>query len=80
VDEEAMFLWWKDCYMVDGLCGLCGQIGIIHTEVASPAGIPCGGYFFCVCPNGQKLRECSGVNRPSKEFINRLNQLRNRWL
>lgn len=40
-----------------GLCGLCGNNGIIDTRghVRSPAGWPTGIRRFCICPNGRAL-------------------------
>lgn len=44
-------------FTADGLCSLCGQSGIIHTEgIRSPAGVITGRTNFCICPNGQALR------------------------
>ncbi len=68
-DDKQMFEWWLNCYGVKGFCGLCGQSGIIHTEVVSPGGVPCGGYFFCPCPNGQKMHELLGEDRPNESII-----------
>jgi len=49
---------FKYYFTSDGLCSLCGQSGIIHTEgIRSPAGVVTGRENFCICPNGQALRE-----------------------
>jgi hypothetical protein len=48
---------WLDEYVNNHLvCGLCGNSGKIITFVNTPSGEPCGGTFFCVCPNGRKLK------------------------
>jgi len=69
VTEIDLWQLWLDCYVVNGLCGLCGQSGIIHTAVKSPVGVPCGGYFFCLCPNGQTMRKQLGMDRPDEETV-----------
>lgn len=42
-----------------GLCGLCGQSGIIDTlgHVYSPAGFHCGVIAYCICPNGRAMKK-----------------------
>lgn len=41
------------------MCGLCGNTGTIDTtnSAKSPAGVSCGGKFFCVCPNGRARKK-----------------------
>ncbi len=41
-----------------GLCGLCGQHGVIDTrdKMFSPAGVECGVLAYCICPNGRTLK------------------------
>jgi hypothetical protein len=47
-----------------GLCDLCANTGIVDTTGAtSPAGVVCGGRHFCLCPNGQALRDANAVHR-----------------
>lgn len=49
---------WMEFISKDDLCGLCGQFGVIDTRgLKSPAGWPCGGLFFCICPNGRALKQ-----------------------
>ena len=50
---------WLDEYTVGHDCGLCGNSGIIDTRetVKDTEGEPCGGRFFCICPNGRKRKE-----------------------
>lgn len=62
---------WGELYRVDGtsLCGLCGQTGLVTTAASSPAGTPCGGTFWCVCPNGQKARASYGTDRPPESLL-----------
>jgi hypothetical protein len=41
-----------------GICTLCGNSGVIHTEgVKSAAGVEVGRANYCICPNGQTIRE-----------------------
>jgi len=58
--EERDSDLWRD-YLggpLGGLCGLCGNSGTIDTTgVKSPAGVECGGKFFCICPNGRSMKE-----------------------
>lgn len=55
---------WLKHYMTkkEGICSLCGQSGIIHTEAArTEAGTRTGRANFCICPNGQAKR-ASGLD------------------
>ena len=52
-DEEeppARELWLE--FLVDGRCGLCGNLGVIDTT----ATIEGGGKFYCICPNGRAAK------------------------
>lgn len=54
--------YWFKYYMNEkmGICTLCGQSGIIHTEgIRSPTGMEVGRKNYCICPNGQSLRMLS---------------------
>lgn len=50
-------LWLE--YTNKGLCGLCGNSGIIDTRgrAVSAAGCDAGARFWCLCPNGRALKE-----------------------
>jgi hypothetical protein len=51
--------YWLRHYLHD-LCTLCGNSGRIDTTgVKSAAGVEVGRINFCICPNGQVLREAS---------------------
>ena len=41
-------------------CTLCGNHGVIDTRATAvtPAGYWVGRLNFCICPNGQSLRDC----------------------
>lgn len=40
------------------MCSLCGQSGIIDTcGLRTPAGLEVGCLNYCICPNGQRMRE-----------------------
>ena len=56
--NEAVVDYWLAHY-ADGLCTLCGNIGIIDTRerAISCADVHVGRLNFCICPNGQELRE-----------------------
>lgn len=55
--------WLK--YYLNRVCTLCGNWGIIDTRESaiSPAGFRAGRINFCICPNGQALRNgnCDAV-------------------
>ena len=59
--NEIVDAYWMAHYINHnhGLCGLCGNTGVIDTtETAiSPAGVNSGKKHFCMCPNGQQLRK-----------------------
>lgn len=57
VTEYMFKYYWTDEYL--GLCTLCGNTGIINTtETAiSPRGYRVGKKQYCLCPNGQSMRE-----------------------
>lgn len=49
-------------YLEKDLCSLCGNSGVIHTEgVRTAAGVEVGRANYCICPNGQAMREQSGL-------------------
>ncbi len=50
----------------ENMCSLCGQRGIIDTRgVETPAGFPAGRLNWCLCPNGQAMREQAGERLPA---------------
>lgn len=52
--------YWVE-YYADKLCTLCGNRGVIdtHNTAISPAGYSSGRLNWCICPNGQYMREAS---------------------
>ena len=58
---ELRRLWLRE-FTVGGRCGLCGNTGKIDTSAGlmMPNGqrVP-GGVFFCICPDGRKLKRIS---------------------
>jgi len=60
-NKKILSDFWLNNYVNKeyALCGLCGNTGIINTtnSAVSPAGIKCGGKYFCVCPNGRVIKE-----------------------
>ncbi len=59
--HEAITQYWLDYYVSDDitLCTLCGNSGEIDTKgrAISGAGIDAGRVNFCICPNGQTMRQ-----------------------
>lgn len=56
--NEHVVNYWHGHYTNKGLCSLCGNSGVIDTRgVRSAAGVECGRLNFCICPNGQVMRE-----------------------
>jgi hypothetical protein len=50
--------YWHEHYVNRGMCSLCGNSGVIDTRGArTPMGLEVGRVNFCICPNGQLMRE-----------------------
>lgn len=47
-------LWLE--FVNKGLCGLCGNSGMVNTDVSTRAGVKCGVSRPCICPNGRILK------------------------
>lgn len=63
--DEAITDYWLKHYM-DRHCTLCGNWGVIDSRASAitPAGYRVGRLNFCICPNGQALREGNAdINR-----------------
>lgn len=56
-DEVAAY--WLAHYGTPSGCGLCGNRGVIDTtgRAIDRKGRDVGGEHYCLCPNGQKMRE-----------------------
>ena len=56
MDED---LWMEFVNEPLGVCGLCGNSGIVDTQgnAHSPRGIECGVKQPCICPNGRCVKE-----------------------
>jgi hypothetical protein len=63
--NEPVVNYWHEFYVNKGLCALCGNTGTVDTRatVRSAAGVKCGMFTYCICPNGQTLRE-RGSTKP----------------
>lgn len=68
--------YWVKHYLIEGKgCCLCGNIGILDTTgVRTIQGEMIGRQTFCLCPNGQHLRQQiqdikSGENRETQTRI-----------
>lgn len=61
-DNKITDYWMQNyCDPVNHMCTLCGQSGVIHSEgIRTPAGLLVGRANYCICPNGQAMREQSG--------------------
>lgn len=56
--NEAVIDYWHAHYSPQGLCALCGNSGVIDTTgVRTNAGVLVGGKHWCICPNGQTIRQ-----------------------
>ncbi len=56
-DEERVTEYWLEHYC-DKYCTLCGNSGVLDTRgVKTAAGVVVGRLDYCICPNGQALRE-----------------------
>lgn len=50
-------VYWAQHYATDH-CTLCGNHGVIDSRgVRTPAGLFVGRLNYCICPNGQAMRE-----------------------
>ena len=58
-EDPRVTAYWLRHYVnaKTGLCGLCGNTGVVNTVGAiSPTGRETGIRTFCICPNGQSRR------------------------
>lgn len=67
-ENKAVTNYWLEFYC-EQLCTLCGNHGIVDTRgVKSPAGVETGRLNWCICPNGQAMRDhYSGL--PTEEHL-----------
>lgn len=57
-ENKAVTDYWLEHYVNRHMCSLCGNSGRIDTRgVRTAAGHEVGRINFCICPNGQALRE-----------------------
>jgi hypothetical protein len=57
---------WEE-FLVNNMCSLCGQVGIVDTRgIRTPASFECGGLHYCICPNGRALK---AQNAPKEEWL-----------
>jgi len=56
--------YWLAHYVRREMCSLCGQSGIIDTRstAITQTGLRCGAIHFCICPNGQLMRNRGGCD------------------
>lgn len=55
--NDQMTAYWLQYYVADH-CTLCGNHGIIDSRgLCTPAGIDVGRLNYCICPNGQAMRD-----------------------
>ncbi len=54
---EAITEYWSENYINKGHCSLCANHRIIDTTGAkTPVGLEVGRKNYCICPNGQAMR------------------------
>ncbi len=54
---EAITEYWSEHYINKRICSLCGNSGIIDTTgTKTYAGVEVGRKNYCICPNGQAMR------------------------
>jgi hypothetical protein len=56
---EQLGIFWVRNYVHKDLCSLCGNSGVVDTRgrAVSAVGVDAGRRQFCVCPNGQTMKE-----------------------
>lgn len=65
--NETVTDYWLEFYATKH-CTLCGNSGVIDTQgVATAAGYPVGRRNWCICPNGQAMREQTALAVPPGE-------------
>lgn len=77
---ETVVDYWYVHYVKRGACSLCGNVGMIDTRATArtPAGLYCGAVNYCICPNGQTMREnyrSSGIGAETalEDYVERSN-------
>lgn len=62
--------YWLAHYIRRDMCSLCGQSGILDTRATAitATGLRCGEVHFCICPNGQTMREIGDAPRTFQEW------------
>lgn len=67
-DQKIITDYWVSNYLNKHLCSLCGNSGIIDTRrtAISPVGINSGRLNYCICPNGQCMRNSSQGKSPEE--------------
>jgi hypothetical protein len=67
--DKKLTDYWHAHYVKADVCGLCGNRGVLDTRgrAYSPRGQPVGGLFWCICPNGQTIRQQTGTEGPRDE-------------
>jgi hypothetical protein len=64
-ENETVTRYWMSFYVNDGLCSLCGNRGAIDTRgKETMAGKVVGRLNWCICPNGQRLRQAMHPRQP----------------
>lgn len=65
-EDRVLEIVWTREFISGGLCGLCGNNGLINTRVVSPAGQAVElNNAYCICPNGRALRRRINQKRPA---------------
>ena len=63
--DSPLTNYWAARFAPLGLCSLCGNRGTIDTRgVRTNAGVLVGRVNWCICPNGQVLRDGAEGREP----------------
>ncbi len=66
--QKVITDYWLQYYTGSSLCSLCGNSGVIDTRktAISAAGVNQGRLNWCICPNGQGLRDHANGELPEE--------------
>lgn len=72
-EDKVITDYWIEHYTNLGLCSLCGNSGIVDTRktAKSAAGVVSGRLNWCICPNGQIMRQKNYPDNPDEEEYNK---------
>lgn len=66
--DNSVTDYWSAHFAPLDLCSLCGNSGTIDTRgVKTRAGVLVGRVNWCICPNGQSLRDQKAPHEPEQD-------------